>query len=158
LRLQRYNLDVKYQKGAKMVMSDPLSRAYMYVDEPPNQTEFCNELEEIVLMDDLPISETRLKDFKEATAYDNDLQILMTTVLEGWPSTQAEVPAAAKPYFPFREEITAQNGFLFNSERFIVPAKLRREMMEKVHSSHLGIEGCLRRARECSTGLAGMLK
>ena len=38
LRLQRYNLDVRYQKGAKMVMSDPLSRAY--VDEPSNQTEF----------------------------------------------------------------------------------------------------------------------
>ena len=146
LRLQRDNLDVKYQKGAKMVMSDPLSRAY--VDEPPNRTEFCNELEEIVLMDDLPISETRLKDFKEATACDNDIQILMTTVLEGWPSTQAEVPAVVKPYFPFREEITAQNGLLFKSERFIVPAKLRREMMEKVHSSHLGIEGCLRRARE----------
>ena len=27
LRLQRYNLDVKYQKGSLMVMSDPLSRA-----------------------------------------------------------------------------------------------------------------------------------
>ena len=64
LRLQRYNLDVKYQTGAKMVMSDPLPRAY--VDEPPKQTEFCNELEEIVLMDDLPISEVRLTDFKEA--------------------------------------------------------------------------------------------
>ena len=68
-----------------MVMSDPLSRAY--VDEPPNQTKFCNDLEEIVLMDDLPISQARLKDIKEATAYDNDLQILTTTVLEGWPST-----------------------------------------------------------------------
>ena len=33
LLLQRYNLDVKYQKGDKMVMSDPLSRAC--VDEPP---------------------------------------------------------------------------------------------------------------------------
>ena len=125
LRLQRYNLDVKYQEDAKMVMSDPLSRAY--VDEPPNQTEFCNELEEIVLMDDLPISQAQLKDFKEATAYDNDLQILMTTVLEGCPSTQAKVPVAVKPYFPFREEITAQNGLLFKSEHFIVPAKLRRE-------------------------------
>ena len=77
------------------------------MDEPPKQKEFCNELEEIVLMDDLPISEARLTDFKEATAYDNDLQILMTMVLEGWPSTQAEVPATVKLYFPFREEITA---------------------------------------------------
>ena len=29
LRLQSYNLDVKYQKGSLMLMSDPLSRAYL---------------------------------------------------------------------------------------------------------------------------------
>ena len=34
-----------------MVMSDPLSRAY--VDQPCSQTECCNEVEEIVLVDDL---------------------------------------------------------------------------------------------------------
>ena len=62
LRLQRYNIDVKYQKGENMVMSDPLSRAYL--DEPYSQTEYCNELEEIVLVDDLPISDTRLYDFR----------------------------------------------------------------------------------------------
>ena len=45
-----------------MVMSDPLSRAYL--DEPYSQTEYCNELEEIVLADDLPISDTRLCDFR----------------------------------------------------------------------------------------------
>ena len=49
LRLQRYNIDVKYQKGGNMVMSDPLSRAYL--DEPYSQTAYCNELEEIVLVD-----------------------------------------------------------------------------------------------------------
>ena len=146
LRLQRYNLDVKYQKGSLMVMSDPLSRAYL--DEPPTQTEYCNELEEIVLVEDLPISEARLKEFKEGTALDDTLQILMSTVLEGWPNTLDEVPAEVKPYFQFRDEITAQNGLLFKGERLIVPVKLRKEMMEKVHSSHLGIEGCLRRARE----------
>ena len=97
LRLQRYNLDVKYQKGSLMVMSDPLSRAYL--DEPPSQTEFCNELEEIVLVEDLPISEARLKEFKEGTASDDILQILMSNVLEGWPKTLDEVPAEVKPYF-----------------------------------------------------------
>ena len=74
LCLQRYNLDVKYQKGRLMIMSDPLSRAYL--DEPPAQTEFCNELKKIVLMEDLPISEARLKEFKEGTALDDNLQIL----------------------------------------------------------------------------------
>ena len=75
------------------------------MDEPPKQTKFCNELEEMVLMDDLPISEARLKDFKEATAYDNDLQILMTTVLEDWPSTQAEkFQRQSSHIFPFEKK------------------------------------------------------
>ena len=72
----------------------------------------------------------------------------MSAVLEGWPKTLDEVPAEVKPYFQVRDEITAHNGLLFKGERLIVPAKLRKEMMEKIHSSHLGIEGCLRRARE----------
>ena len=71
----------------------------------------------------------------------------MSTVLEGWPSTPDEVPAEVKPYFQFRDEITGQNGLLFKGERLIVPAKLRKEMMERVHSSHLGIEGCIRREK-----------
>ena len=146
LRLQRYNLDVKYQKGSLMLMSDPLSRAYL--NEPPTETERCNELEEIVLVEDLPITEARLKEFKEGTASDDNLQILISTALEGWPSTMDEAPAQVKPYFQFGDQITAQNGLLFKGERLIVPAKLRKEMMERVHSSHLDIEGCLRRARE----------
>ena len=72
----------------------------------------------------------------------------MSAVLEGWPSTQAEVPQQIRTCFSFKEEITVQNGLLFKDDRIIVPAKLRKEMMEKVHSSHLGIEGCNRRARE----------
>lgn len=145
LLLQRYNLDVKYQKGDKMVMSDPLSRAC--VDEPPWQPEYCHELEKIVLVDDLPISYARLNSFRKATACDSNLQILMFTVLEGWYSIEDGVPQEIKSYFSCREEIMVQNGLLFKGERIIVPAQLRKEMMEKIHSFHLGIEGCLRRAK-----------
>ena len=129
-----------------MLMSDPLSRAY--VDDPPSQTEYCHELEHIVLVDDLPISDARLNSFRKATAGDASLQILMSTVLEGWPSTEDGVPQEIKSYFSCRADITVQNGLLFKGERIIVPSQLRKEMMEKIHSSHLGIEGCLRRARE----------
>ena len=75
-------------------MFDPLSRAYL--NEPPTETEYCNELEEIVLVEDLPISEAWLKEFKEGTALDDNRQILMSSVLEGWPSS-LEVPAQVKP-------------------------------------------------------------
>lgn len=66
-----------------MAMSDPLPRAYL--DELLAQTEYFHELEKIVLVEDLAISETRLKQFKEGTVSDDNLQMLMTVVLEGWP-------------------------------------------------------------------------
>ena len=147
LRLQRYNLSVKYQKGAKMVMSDPLSRAYLD-DLPDDDNVFCNEVQEVIMVDDLPISQERLTELREAAESDGELQMLMATVLDGWPQSQAEVPQKVKPYFQCRDEIIAQNGLLFKGDRLIIPLKLRKKMMEAVHSSHIGIEGCLRRARE----------
>ena len=41
-----------------------------------------------------------------------------------------------------------QNGLIFKGERLVVPRSLREEMTEKLHSSHIGIQSCLRRARE----------
>ena len=31
----------------------------------------------------------------------------------------------------------------------ITPPSLRKEMLDKIHSSHLGMEKCLNRARDC---------
>ena len=46
------------------------------------------------------------------------------------------------------DEISYQNGLIFKSERIVVPQALRDDMTKRLHSSHLGVEGCLRRARE----------
>ena len=73
----------------------------------------------------------RLKEFKERTSSDDKLQILISTVLEGWPSTLDKVPAEFKPYFQFEDEITAQNSLLFRGERLIAPAKLRKKKWER---------------------------
>ena len=51
-------------------------------------------------------------------------------------------------YFPFRDELTLQNGIIFKGERIVIPSSLRSDMMAKIHASHIGIQGCLRRARE----------
>ena len=96
----------------------------------------------------------RLKEFKERNASDDKLQILIPTVLEGWPSTLDKVPAEFKPYFQFEDEMIAQTSLLFRGERLIAPAKLGKEIMGKVHSSNLGTEGCLDEPEKCFTGCA----
>ena len=38
---------------------------------------------------------------------------------------------------------------LLSKERLIIPKAMRQQMKVELHSSHIGINGCLRRAIEC---------
>ena len=51
-----------------------------------------------------------------------------------------------RPYFDTRDELTVQDELVFKSQQLVVPRALRKEFMEKTHSSHIGTEGCVRRA------------
>lgn len=51
-------------------------------------------------------------------------------------------------YFPFRDELVVQNGLIFKGDRFIVPEGVRRDFIDRIHETHFGIQGCLRRVRE----------
>ena len=37
---------------------------------------------------------------------------------------------------------------MFKGERLVIPASVKNEMLAKIHASHIGIQGSLRRARE----------
>ena len=65
----------------------------------------------------------------------------------GWPDKKEAVPTETRNYFHFKE-LTIQDGFFFKGNRVIVPVALRHLMVKKVHSSHIGMEGCLRKARQ----------
>ena len=77
------------------------------------------------------------------------MQVLTKMILQGWPNEKSSVHPLALPYFYQRDELTLQNGLIFRGERVVVPKKLRETMKQKIHSSHMGAEACLRRAREC---------
>ena len=47
-----------------------------------------------------------------------------------------------------KSQASIEDGLLFNGEHLIVPSNIRKEMIEMVHSSHMGIKGCLRWARD----------
>ena len=66
----------------------------------------------------------------------------------GWPDTREQVPISIREYWNFREDLTLHNGILFKSQRIIIPRALRSEVTARLHSSHLGIEACLRKARD----------
>ena len=152
LRLQKFDLEVTYKKGTEMVLADTLSRAYKVPQpgEPAAEAtrgETEKDVESINMTQYIPMSEKTQTRMQRATEEDEDLRDLKTVIRHGWP-LRKDVPVKVRDYFPFRDELTMQNGLIFKGERLVVPTSLREEMAEKLHSSHIGIQGCLRRARE----------
>jgi transposase InsO family protein len=146
MRLQKYDAKVEYLQGKKMYLADTLSRAYLPTSTSKGPQD---DIEHVHMTQYLPISDGRLAEIKTATEKDDVLQMLMKTILAGWPDDKQALPPPIAAFFSFRDELTVVDGIILRGERVVIPYDIRKMMKEKVHSSHLGISGCLRRAREC---------
>jgi len=145
MRLQKYDLEVHYEKGTEMHIADFLSRAYLSSTEHPTGADFEHVNMTCFKTNLRPVAAGDTNQDREGRT----LQILKSVILQGWPAERNTVPAQVTPYYNIRDELSVQNGLIFRSERVIIPNALRGEMKQKIHSSHMGAESCLRRAREC---------
>ena len=143
LKLQTYDIKLVHKPGSKLVISDTLSRAPLQhgLDEIETDDIVSN-------IQHTPFNASRLQTLREHTANDPTLTQLKLTVLNGWPDDLSTVPDCIKPYTSYRDEITTQDGLLLRGERLIIPTSMRRDMLEKIHAGHIGINSCLRRARD----------
>ncbi|XP_030853177.1 uncharacterized protein K02A2.6-like [Strongylocentrotus purpuratus] len=142
MRMLHYDIDITWVKGQDMHLADMLSRAYLPT------TVGATEFGEVNIVETLSMGEERVKQLQSHTNNDEVLQTVKKVIHKGWPEQKAEVPEAAKSYFNIRDELSVQDGLVFRGERVVIPITLRKEMKETLHTSHLGIEGTLRRARE----------
>ena len=142
LRLQWYDVDLRYKPGSEMHLADTLSRAFL---KTTVQSKAEEEAETIHAIDFLPISEPQLREIQAETAQDDTLQQLKKTIISGWPNTKKEVPTYLHPYFLVRDELSAQDGLIFKGQRCVIPLRLRTKIKEKLHGAHTGIQA---RARE----------
>ena len=70
-------------------------------------------------------------------------------IQHGWPENKSTLPLLASPYFDMRDELSVQDGLIFKGERVVVPKASRSGLLKSIRNLHLGVNGCLNRAREC---------
>ena len=127
-----------------MYLADTLSRPYLTTSQ--NMQE---EFEHVNMVSFLPIRDERLQKLKIEADKDDSLQKLKSVIIQGWPDDKQKLSAELTPYYRFHDEMSVQDGLIFKGERVVVPFTMQSEMKTAVHSPHTGIEGCLKRAREC---------
>ena len=146
LRLQKYEVNITYVPGKYMYVADTLSRAFL--DEQHTDTDLNDDMEVMVhsLITNLPMTQEKMAHMKSATAQDEDLQMLSKVVKSGWPFHRSQLPASVTHYWNLRGEIHEAEGLLFLGQRLIIPQKVRQDVLNCIHESHLGIEKCKSRA------------
>ena len=149
LRLKRYDFNVQYTPGTDIPVAGTLSRAYLTKEPDPEIAEQDMNLHVHSALHSLPVSDTKLEEFRTETAKDQTIQHLKCLIQHGPPPNKSLIPDVVKPYLTFLDEITEAQGILHRGNRIIVPSSMRKEMKAKIHEGHLGIERCKTRASEC---------
>lgn len=142
LRLQRYDFELHYKRGAELYLADTLSRA------PRTRMENTKFEYEVMEISSSRMSDSRKEELIKETAKDPVMQRLIDTVHRGWPKTHSACAPETSSYFPFRDEIVVDDGIVMKGEKAVIPESLRAEYAKILHRGHLGIEATKRRARD----------
>lgn len=142
LRLQKYSINLVYKSGKQMHLADTLSRA-----PRSTTTQLADEVDDFDVMNICYVSSSRLQELREHTATDPTLQMLSSTIKHGWPNKLHNVHNAVRPYFPFRDELTVEDGIVMKGLKTVIPLCLQKTYTSILHRGHPGAEATKRRAR-----------
>ncbi len=148
MRMMRYNFTISHVPGKSLLVADTLSRAPA-TDSDSSDTLLEQETAAYVtaVWQNLPATDQQLDRIKRHQEEDEVCQQVATYCQSGWPTKQA-LAGAVKPYYSVSSELSVQNGLLMRGNRIVIPTALRLEMLDKLHTGHLGITKCRDRARQ----------
>ena len=149
LRLQKYDLSVKYVSGKLLHVADTLSRPHATNNSHPSPHDQDMELAVHQFVLNLPIAQTQREELRAATSTDTVLQQILQILQIGWPNNIINVPQDVREYWNVRNEIHAAEHLLFMGDRLIVPTAERSSILQLIHEGHLGIQKCKAQARLC---------
>ena len=150
LRVQKHELHVTYTPGKFMHTADALSRGTVRDQSVKTSSAQEEELEVYVdsILHSLPVSDRKMKLIAQETQRDPQLQLLAEVICEGFPETRAESPTPITAYWNVRSELSISDGLVLKNNRIVILTALRKEMLQKVHTGHLGIVKCQDRAKQ----------
>ena len=133
LKLQPYDITIKYVPGQKVPVADALSRV-----SPSGKTEIKG-LD--VTIHDLTttLNHVQVEAIQQATREDQVLQMLMQQMMQGWPDHIKLLPVALKPFWQLKEDLSIEQSCVTFQGRFYIPSVLRAGCLKALHQGHPGI-------------------
>ena len=83
---------------------------------------------------------------QQRSSEDTQLQSLLELMEAGLPEDSSQWPPELRPFFPAKAHLSAQAPVIMYKERVVIPASLRSEVLEALHSSNGGVSSMTSRA------------
>ena len=147
MRLMRFNVTAVYSPGSNMYVADTLSRAPLnWNGEDTSDSDISAHVDSITSA--WPASDAYLERVRVDTSKDTCLSTALQYTKTGRPQHKTDVMLAARDLYAVRGELSTWNGILVKGERIVIPNVMKREVMDKIHQGHLGINKCRERANQ----------
>lgn len=143
--LSAYEFEIKYQRGIDNGAADSLSRMLVAAKETiDNSDDSCDYSYLNYVTDTIPYIDS--KQICMETAKDPVLKLVKRYAETGWPG---KVAPSLEAFRRRNLELTIQSGCLMWVYRVIIPASLRKRIVEELHEGHLGVIKMKMLARSC---------
>ena len=90
-----------------------------------------------------------MTELQQASSQDNHFQKLKNIIITVWPNSKDEIGEELKPYWSYRDELVLIDGTVLKGRCIIIPKSLRLQVLDQLHTNHMGIEKMKLLASKC---------
>ena len=156
-KMQSYNFNTIWKQGKQHAIPDALSRAPVDIpDEEDKMTaDDCDRHVNMITstaIQEISKEENNREDLairriKEEARNDEIYIKLTKKIREGFPDHIKKVESILKPYWTIRHQMTIDKDLILVGSRVLIPSKCRKEVLQRLHTSHQAMERTKQRAR-----------
>lgn len=149
LKLQKYQFDLVYKRGKELYVADTLSRSFNENDSVEIDLDSENiEAHINIVISNINATKQQIQNITKSTKEDEELQLVKKYITDGWPTHKKYIPEIVRKFWKIRNDLTFKDDIIFKNNCIVIPLKLRKEMLNRLHLPHLGITKTQLRAHD----------
>ncbi|UYV69068.1 K02A2.6-like [Cordylochernes scorpioides] len=148
MRMLQFSFRIFHTPGKDLITANYLSRQPL-PGHLPEDEELQEEVEHFVCSTVLHQSTTddRLAKIALYQNLEPTLQNVAFYSKNGWPA-KCQLSPLERSFYDVRDEIGEENGLLMRGLRVIIPSKIRKDILNRIHLGHQGVTKCRARAKD----------
>ena len=150
LKLMAFMYTISHVPGKNLVIPDLLSRHISSETLSNDDLQLSRDTDYYLdlVISDLPATDRRLDEIRQAQGNDLVCQVLSELCQNGWPKRKQNASEIGQIYWSVRGELVVNKGLLMKTDRLFIPIAMRQDILSKIHETHQGILKCKMRAKE----------